>query len=64
MRWECGECGAQTDEVLEPVVCVECGIASGAFVPAEPEPDDDDLKAAWIRAGVVSRAFLTPRMSR
>lgn len=52
MRWECSECGALLETARAPRVCMECGLASGKFVLAEPNPDDDEPIAAWLRAGV------------
>jgi hypothetical protein len=63
MRWECGECGARKREAAVPEVCEECGIASGRFVPAEPD-EDDELRALWIHAGLSHRAFLAPQTTR
>jgi hypothetical protein len=58
MRWECGECGECVSGVRPPLLCASCGIAGGAFVVAESEPDDEgsgERRAAWTRMGMEAR---------
>jgi hypothetical protein len=58
MWWECSECGGHVERPRAPVVCRECGTAGVIFVPADladvavGEPDPENLRAAWLRAGL------------
>ena len=58
MWWECSECGDHIERPRTPIVCRECGTAGAIFVPADlpdpmiGDPDADDLRAAWLRAGL------------
>jgi hypothetical protein len=57
MLWECGECGERVVRRSAPLVCGECGMAGAGFVAAERglegATDADDLRDAWIRAGMM-----------
>lgn len=64
MRWECSECGWRADVVVPPTVCGECGLAGARFVVGDDEPEDDDRRAAWVRAGLDRGAFTFARVSR
>lgn len=55
MQWECCECGERLDRALPPNVCTECGLAGGKFVLAAAEVEDEELRAAWMRAGFEQR---------
>lgn len=58
MRWECSECGGYVQKEDAPVSCTECGTAGGIFValqiddPFLGDPEIDNLRAAWLRAGL------------
>ena len=54
MWWECSECGCQFERVQPLAVCDECGTAGAIFTlisPTNVEGPDDDVMAAWTRAG-------------
>lgn len=57
MFWECSECGARVMRRNAPMVCRECGMAGPLFVAAdrgiEEESDSEDLRDAWVRAGMI-----------
>jgi hypothetical protein len=57
MLWECSECGDRVIRRGAPLVCGECGTAGPVFVAAERglegAIDSDDLREAWVRAGVM-----------
>lgn len=55
MIWECSECGERVLRHRPAMVCSECGIAGVTFVRAdetEPLHEVDNLRAAWLRAGM------------
>jgi len=67
MWWECSECGGYVECARHPVHCGECGRAGVIFMPVaidEPlagDPDDDCLRAAWLRSGIErAQAALSP----
>jgi hypothetical protein len=64
MWWECGECGARTEQSRAPVQCADCGIAGALFVAASSGSSDDvepgDLRTAWLLDGF-ERARGAPR---
>lgn len=56
MRWECSECGGRLEVDRPPMICGECGLAGAIFVETGPGEDEpDDLRAAWLRAGLERR---------
>jgi hypothetical protein len=55
MTWECSECGECVTRFRPPLVCRDCGMAGAIFVradEAEISRESDNLRAAWLRAGM------------
>lgn len=68
MWWECSECGGHLERDRPPVVCRDCGTAGAIFVavdvpdPVCGDPDADDRRALWLRAGMARRPAWGPRL--
>jgi hypothetical protein len=58
MWWECSEWGGHVERSRAPALCRECGMAGVIFVPVDakdpmlPDPEADNLRAVWLRAGL------------
>lgn len=58
MWWECSECGGHVERARAPALCPECGTAGVIFVAVGADesiagdPEGDNFRAVWLRAGL------------
>jgi hypothetical protein len=60
MTWECSECGECVTRSRPPMVCRDCGTAGAVFVRADESElsrEPENLRAAWLRAGMEQRGY-------